>query len=867
MTPVKRLTIARRLPLSVGGIVVLVTAAMTVLAYLQVRRGLIVAASDRLNHVTHQLEELLETAARNSYGTMSTVANSDAVSRHLIAPTQTTADSIHALVARAWRPNPSVTGFEIWDRNGEVRLASSLTMRRLDATERAALISALSANRTGFTSAYRAASQGDTLEAAAIVPIRTDSTLRGFLVQRRRLNTTPQGIKSLSDLIGSNARLLIGSRDGKVWNDLIKSVPGVPSQHLMDSSILNFARPREQRVLARVVPVRTTDWILAVEFLEGPILAPAGQFLRHAFTLGALLALGGVLVGVVVSRNITKPLRDVTEAAATLASGTDSARVRVARDDELGNLATSFNAMAEQIELGHMELAAALERYRLMFDRNPAPMWVFDRDTLRFLDVNGAAVAHYGYSRDEFLAMTLRDIRADENIASLVATIAPEPLDAGSRPRVSKHRKKDGSLIDVELVSTDVDMQERRVGIALATDVTERLAAENAIATSKERIEIQFGRLKALRAIDQAILGTTDLRLLLKSVLHEIMAQLRGDAAVIFLFNPHTLTVDTSASIGYRTRAAERERVPLGDGVAGRAARERRTIAVPDLAAHQMSAGLRTVADDEGIRAVYAVPLIAKGQVIGVLDVLFRRPHRVSDDWLEFCEALAGQAAMAIESCKSFEELQHANVELSLAYDRTIEGWSRALDMRDKETEGHTQRVTEMTMRVSRLAGISDVELVHVRRGALLHDIGKMGVPDAVLLKPGPLTNDEWHIMRLHPVFAVELLSPIDYLRPALEIPYCHHEKWDGSGYPRGLRGEQIPLPARLFSVIDVWDALRSDRPYRRGWTDDQVREHLLAGSGAHFDPRAIDLFFNALREVHDVAVLTNELSDVPVAL
>ncbi len=867
MMVTKRFSIARKLPLSVGGIVVVVTAAMTILAYFQVRRGLVAAASDRLTHVTRQLEELLETSARTSYTTMGPVAKSEAVSVHLTTPSDATADSVRAVVAKQWRPNPSVTGFEIWDMNGEVRLASSPTVRRFDATERAALISALSSSPDGFTSAYRATRAGDTLESAAIVPIKSDSTLRGFLVQRRRLNTTPQGIKSLSELIGSNARLLIGSRDGKVWNDLIKSVPGVPSQYMMDTSVLTFARASEQRVLARVVPVRTTDWLLAVEFLEEPILAPAGQFLQRAFTLGALLALIGALVGVLVSRNITKPLRDLTNAASELATGTDSARVTVTRSDELGQLATSFNAMAEQIELGHVQLEGALERYRLMFDRNPVPMWVFARDTLRFLDVNKAAVDHYGYSREEFLAMTLKDIRPADEIPFLVSSIA-EPLSTPTRQRLWKHRKKDGSLIDVEIVRTDIELQGRAASFALANDITDRLAAESAIAGAKERIELQFGRLKALRAIDQAILGTTDLRLLLKSVLHEIMAQLRGDAAVIFLLNPHTLTVDTSASIGYRTRAAERERVPLGDGVAGRAARERRTIAVPDLAEHEMSSGLKRVADDEGIRAVYAVPLIAKGQVIGVLDVLFRKPYKVSDDWLEFCEALAGQAAMAIESCKSFEDLQRANLELSLAYDRTIEGWSRALDMRDKETEGHTQRVTEITMRVGRLAGLSEPELVHVRRGALLHDIGKMGVPDAVLLKPGPLTNDEWTIMSMHPVFAVELLAPIEYLRPALDIPYCHHEKWDGSGYPRGLKGDQIPLSARLFAVVDVWDALRSDRPYRHGWPGYRVRDHILEGSGSHFDPNAIDLFFRSLKELPNGGVLSDyRMESIPLAL
>jgi HD-GYP domain-containing protein (c-di-GMP phosphodiesterase class II) len=369
----------------------------------------------------------------------------------------------------------------------------------------------------------------------------------------------------------------------------------------------------------------------------------------------------------------------------------------------------------------------------------------------------------------------------------------------------------------------------------------------DAVSTGNEQIERQLGRLKALRAIDLAILGTTDRALLLQSVLTQVMTQLRADAAAIFIFNPHTLTVDTSASIGYRTREAEREKVRLGDGVAGKAARERRTIAVPDLATVEMSDGLRKTADREGIRAVYAVPLIAKGSVIGVLDVFFRQPYSASDDWIQFCEALAGQAAMAIESGRSFDELQRTNMELSLAYDTTIEGWSRALDMRDRETEGHSQRVTDMTLRLARLAGIDEATLIHVRRGALLHDIGKMAIPDTILHKPGPLDEAEWRIMREHPTHAFRLLQPIPYLRPALDIPRYHHERWDGTGYPYGLKGADIPLPVRLFTVVDVWDALRSDRPYRRGWSDVDVHDYLRARSASEFDPEAVALFFRAL--------------------
>jgi putative nucleotidyltransferase with HDIG domain len=244
--------------------------------------------------------------------------------------------------------------------------------------------------------------------------------------------------------------------------------------------------------------------------------------------------------------------------------------------------------------------------------------------------------------------------------------------------------------------------------------------------------------------------------------------------------------------------------------------------------------------------AYYGVPLIAKGQVKGVLEVFHRAPLDTGLDWVNFLETLAGQAAIAVDNTQLFDTLQRSNADLTVAYDATIEGWSAALDLRDRETEGHSQRVTEMTMQVARSLGIGEAELVHVRRGALLHDIGKMGVPDSILLKPDKLSDEEWVIMRRHPQFAFDMLSPIAYLRPALDIPYCHHEKWDGTGYPRGLKGEQIPLAARLFAVVDVWDALQSDRPYRKAWPEEKALEHIKAGSGTHFDPEVVKVFLKA---------------------
>jgi putative nucleotidyltransferase with HDIG domain len=186
---------------------------------------------------------------------------------------------------------------------------------------------------------------------------------------------------------------------------------------------------------------------------------------------------------------------------------------------------------------------------------------------------------------------------------------------------------------------------------------------------------------------------------------------------------------------------------------------------------------------------------------------------------------------------------------LSLAYDATIEGWSRAMDLRDHETEGHTLRVTELTMKLVRAMRVSDSQLTAIRRGALLHDIGKMGVPDAILLKEGALTDEEWAVMRKHPLLARDMLMPIAYLNDALVIPYCHHEKWDGTGYPQGLKGDHIPLAARIFAIVDVWDALTNDRTYRKKWTKQKVRQYIKEQSGKNFDPQVVDAFLKIIEK------------------
>jgi putative nucleotidyltransferase with HDIG domain/PAS domain S-box-containing protein len=360
------------------------------------------------------------------------------------------------------------------------------------------------------------------------------------------------------------------------------------------------------------------------------------------------------------------------------------------------------------------------------------------------------------------------------------------------------------------------------------------------IKCADERIKRHLEHLTALVEIDRAINFSFDLNLSLTTLLTHVVVQLGVDAADILLFNSTSRTLEFVAGRGFHTKAIEHARQHLGEGYAGQAAQERIIVHVPDLAKEHDNFLRKMLLSGENFVSYHGVPLIAKGQVVGVLEVFQRTPLKHDEEWHDFLKALAAQAAIAIDNVTLFDHLQRSNNEIFQAYDATIEGWSRALELRDNETEGHTQRAAVLTVKLARLFGLSDAELVQVRWGALLHDIGKMGIPDKILLKKDSLTEAERVIMNKHTVFAFEMLSPIRYLRSALDIPYAHHEKWDGSGYPLGLKGEQIPLVARIFAVVDVWDALRSDRRYRSSWSVEKVRKHLRSLSGTHFDPYVV---------------------------
>lgn len=372
-------------------------------------------------------------------------------------------------------------------------------------------------------------------------------------------------------------------------------------------------------------------------------------------------------------------------------------------------------------------------------------------------------------------------------------------------------------------------------------DVTDLKQAERSVRR-------QLARLNALHTIDKAIATKPDLRTTFDILLLQTREHLGVDAAAIFVTHPNDPRLYSAAFQGFNTKEIANFSLMPGESLAGRVAAQRQILSIPDLVKSDIPVAPE-LNQIEGFKSYFASPLEVRGELLGVLETFQRRPFTPDAEWLEFLKTLAGQAAIALDNIHLFDGLKVSNTELRQAYDTTLEGWAKALELRDKETEGHSRRVTDLTMLLATRMGIAKEQWDDVRRGAILHDIGKMGVPDEILLKPGALSDAEWAIMKRHTQYAYDLLSPIPFLQPALEIPYAHHEKWDGSGYPRGLKGEEIPLAARIFAIADVWDALRSDRPYRTAWSKEKTLSYIQEKANTHFDPKVVESFLRLVLE------------------
>jgi putative nucleotidyltransferase with HDIG domain len=365
-----------------------------------------------------------------------------------------------------------------------------------------------------------------------------------------------------------------------------------------------------------------------------------------------------------------------------------------------------------------------------------------------------------------------------------------------------------------------------------------------------DQMKLKQSQLRALMSVGQVINSSMGLRRVLEEVMDSLISLMHAERGFLMLRESNgELAVQIARGIAHIN--LDEEAFKVSKTVVRKVVESGAPVLTTNAQADPRFDAQMSVAAYQ-LRSILCVPLKLKDDLIGVLYVDNRAHAGIfKENDLELISGFADQAAVAIDSARLFEDLQESHRELEKAYQATLEGWVRALDLRDKETEGHTQRVTILTQRLARSMGVEGDALIHITRGALLHDIGKMAIPDGILLKPGQLTDDERTLIQKHPVYAYEMLSPIAFLLPAIDIPYCHHEKWDGSGYPRGLRGKDIPFAARIFPVVDVWDALTSNRPYRKALPQYEVRQRIKNDSGKHFDPVVVDAFM----EMKDLSV------------
>ncbi len=608
------------------------------------------------------------------------------------------------------------------------------------------------------------------------------------------------------------------------------------------------------------IPLHTLQEIIGVIFVSNP--------LPREFTGGELQILS--IIAEMTSSSIHR-----TRLLEQLARRIEELRQR---NDELDRLGRASNFLTAGNSVSLKGLAETIANTVLVeFKQASCSLYLIQKDSreLKWIATAGSPPEQRGSPPEQRGSLSPAVIHPPQKLGSTSrisqAILAGQNMRSpaahpGSSPKETDSEVAFPLKIGEEIIGA-ILLHQATPGVLSAED--ERLmlifAERAALALERtrllEQITHHLRRLTVLHTIDLAITTSMDLHVTLAVLLDQVMPELEADSAAILLYHPEDRLLRFTARWGVESGMNSRQQFNLSECLAGQVILKNQMLLIPDLLDYgqelqnsQEPDGVEILLHQDilliqskGFNAYFGMPLIAKGQVNGVLEVFRRAPFHPDAEWLNFIQNASEQAAIAIDNATLFNNLQKSNLDLTHAYDATLEGWSRALDLRDVTTNDHTQRVTEMTLNLARVMGINKADLIHVRRGALLHDIGKIGVPDRILLKPGALTGEEWQIMRMHPDYAYQLLQPIEYLRPALDIPYCHHEKWDGSGYPRGLKWDQIPLVARIFAVVDVWDALCSDRPYRPAWTPERTRDYVLSESGKHFDPQVVEAFIQMI--------------------
>lgn len=408
----------------------------------------------------------------------------------------------------------------------------------------------------------------------------------------------------------------------------------------------------------------------------------------------------------------------------------------------------------------------------------------------------------------------------DQMAARLMGENLPDRFEFDITTRYGEKR-----VIDLNL--TPIRFEEKDAIMGTAIDITTRKQREH--------------ELEVIAQMSEALRISISQNDVMETSISKICDILKIDGAYIAIGDEKTQQVEMKIGWGV-WKQLEGTVLPIRDGLSGH------IISTGELYInhHPQSDPYITRPDlAVNMKSIAGMPLIAGGRTVGVL-VIGSGQHLIEND-IRLLKAMGDFTASALHRADLFEQSSLQTKELEQAYNSTLEGWALALELRDKETQGHSVRIANLTLKLAKRMGIPEAEMENIRRGALLHDIGKLGVPDTILLKHSTLTPSEWAIMQKHPAYAFEMLSQLKDFKESIDIPYCHHEWWDGSGYPRGLEGEDIPLAARIFCIVDVWDALTSDRPYRQAWDRQEALAHIINQAGTHFDPRIVNEFIKMI--------------------
>lgn len=595
--------------------------------------------------------------------------------------------------------------------------------------------------------------------------------------------------------------------------------------------------------------LKNARWIVSAEI---PLKTAFAPYLWITWiTVTIFLVLWGILVYTMNHmglKRVLSPLVQLSQSARELAEGEGTTRVRVPSSPppyaEIRDLADNLEKMYTTLQQRQVAVQESEQKYRMLIDQSSDAIYVEHRG--RFVITNQKFNEMFGLGRDDREITSIGFIQFVAPASRpLVRDLQRQVLD-GQIPSLRYEfsaKGKDGRELELEASSSALPYPDGVAIQSILRDITERKRTEQA--EREQRILAE-----ALRDSVSALNNTLEVDEVIDRIFSNASKVVPFQAATIILLEMEPGNrVRVAANFGYQRRGSQDwlqkstfslEEFPN----LKRMYDTGKPLAIPDTL---HSSCWSTVPENRWVRSYTGAPIRVQGKIIGFLNLDVDIPNYYNQTHADRLQAFADQAGVAIHNAQLLTDLRKSRDELYNAYETTLEGWSKALELRDYETEGHTQRVMDMTMKLAESYGITGAELLRIRYGTLLHDIGKIGIPDSILFKPGPLNDEEWEVMRRHPMYAQRILAHIPYLQDSLDIPFSHHEKWDGSGYPRGLKGEEIPLSARLFAVVDVWDGLRSNRHYRSGWPEEDVIRYIREQSGKHFDPQVVNVFLRLL--------------------